>query len=172
MGIKDVEQINMPIIDYVNGEDSRKTTCTIRLSRPQCELADRDCCANEMRIPQNALGRREEDRPSESMLEGALSSYMTWFNCVSRRRIARLHQPRVKAMDARNVGWEEALSAGNCATLHIRRGDNIDRCNNGEKHFCSMDLTLEDYMYKADGYMFRHGVRKGSPHLVPKFSLT
>ena len=52
-------------------------------------------------------------------------------------------------MDARDVGWEEALSVGNCATLHIRRGDNIDRCNNGEKSFCSMDLSLDDYMTKA-----------------------
>ena len=68
---------------------------------------------------------------------------------MSRHRIAKLHQPRVKAMDAQNIGWEEALSVGNCATLHIRRGDNMDRCNNGEKQFCSMDLTLENYMLKA-----------------------
>ena len=52
-------------------------------------------------------------------------------------------------MDARGQGWEEALSSGSCATLHIRRGDNIDRCNAGQKQFCSMNLTLADYMSHA-----------------------
>ena len=44
---------------------------------------------------------------------------------------------------------EEALAIGHCATLHIRRGDNIDRCIAGQKSFCSMNLTLDDYMGKA-----------------------
>ena len=113
---------------------------------------DVTCCYDELFVPQNVLGisdAEEETRPSTKMIGSAISAFQTRFNRASRRRVAMLHQPRVEAMHARQQGWKEALAVGNCATLHIRRGDNIDRCQKGETHFCSMNLTLADYMDKA-----------------------
>lgn len=151
LGLRDMELLDAPIIDYISEKNSSGKTCTMEVPPLTCDL-DRYCCVGELSIPQNVLDEKRSRRlasPQTSLLDNSLSAYLTRFNRESRERIARLHQPRAKAMDAREQGWEGALSSGNCATLHIRRGDNINRCNAGEKHFCSMNLTLADYMSHA-----------------------
>ena len=155
LSIRDITQINdkdMPLHKYYRSQKNESTvsdpTCIMELPPLQCH--GRTCCYDEATIPVNVLGNiTSERRPKDDFIKVALSAYLTRFNRASRFRIARLHKPRLDAMKAREIKWEEALSKGNCATLHIRRGDNIDRCANGEMRFCSMNLTLADYMNKA-----------------------
>lgn len=131
----------------------KSATCTMELLPLQCGEDGRPCCWNEVSILQNVLGSHDgsTEKISRPLYLSVLSSYLVRFNRFSRRRIARLHQPRLAALNARGEGWEAALATGQCATLHIRRGDNIDRCkkNGPGSKFCSMDLTLADYMGKA-----------------------
>jgi len=118
----------------------------------------RSCCYSDLTIAQNVLGSSSTSskfnitsaKVQRPFLETVLSSYLTRFNRSTRRRIARARLPREDAMFATRQGWEAALATGQCATLHIRRGDNIDRCqrNPGSK-YCTMDLSLSDYMSKA-----------------------
>jgi len=160
LGYNELTLLNKPLLDYtfalLDEATISQTACTLEAPPLKCE--DRVCCAGEVKIPQNILKNPTESDDDEggnegyniNIIESALSSFLTRFNRKSRHRIANLHQPRTKAMDARNQGWKNALATGNCATLHIRRGDNIDRCAKGSKQFCSMNLTLSDYMYQAE----------------------
>ena len=157
LSFRDVMELghDLPVRNYydLNTIDNYTTpshTCGMEIPPLQCH--DHTCCYNELRIPQNVLGISDTDkdqRPRTNMMDSAMSAFLTRFNRASRRRVAKLHQPRVEAIHARQQGWDEAMAVGNCATLHIRRGDNIDRCAAGTKQFCSMNLTLADYMYKA-----------------------
>ena len=154
LSIRDFQEISgkdMPIHKYYLSQKNQtivsEPTCGMELPPLQCH--GRTCCFNEATIPANVLGDVPGTSHPTNLIAVVLSSFLTRFNRASRLRIARLHKPRLDAMKARKIGWEEALSKGNCATLHIRRGDNIDRCAKGQMSFCSMNLTLADYMNKA-----------------------
>ena len=152
--VKYLEKIGME--QYVRDPDNVKSSCSLRVPPLRCggagfqEEPGEYCCIDEVMIPVNRLATSDTlEKDEEAILQSFLSSYLTRFNRHSRRRIARLHIPRIQAIHARQEGWRQALATGTCATLHIRRGDNIERCANGATHFCSMNRTLADYMNKA-----------------------
>ena len=151
------------IQQYVETRGSPKLDNTMNNSPPcavpvpPLQCYDRTCCIDEVKIPKKVLYHNGASNAPESepMIDSASSSFLTRFNRASRTRIARLVLARWKALfqsttsNNNNSGWRQALATGQCATLHIRRGDNINRCANGDQTFCSMNRTLHDYMHKA-----------------------
>jgi hypothetical protein len=148
MGFEEIQQMNRDLMNM-----TLRSTCTMEINPLQCGHDGRPCCWNEVSILQNVLGSHDgsAQKLSKEFYRSLFSSYVARFNWASRHRIARLYEPRLAAMIGRGIGWETALATGHCATLHIRRGDNMDRCKQDgpESQWCTMDLTLEDYMKKA-----------------------
>mmetsp|Transcript_24557 Transcript_24557/g.37099 ORF Transcript_24557/g.37099 Transcript_24557/m.37099 type:complete len:741 (-) Transcript_24557:73-2295(-) len=142
------------LIKYIEGDTNSSSSCEYCSSEELSGAASRPCCftQNDLTIQQAVLNGTTQERP---FYVDMVSSYLTRFNRNSRRRIAAARQPREEAMFAiKNSDWKTALATGMCGTLHIRRGDNIQRCEeNPGSQFCSMDLSLEDYMNKLEPFL-------------------
>jgi len=169
----------LPLSVYISaGHNDTQThskassVCSLEIPPLRCEATkfgkvSHTCCYNELgSLPiadqsDNALSQSRSTTgittsppglEKDSVIKSALGGFVTRFNRASRKRIAAINQPRLKTL---GDSWKEALATGQCATLHIRRGDNIDRCQNGEKQFCGMEKTLADYMETAVPLMER-----------------
>lgn len=171
LSTEDVKDSTKPI-GFQHLDDNIDTIHAARNSEGECmkvplqcgdSLNPRLCCYHELEIEQNVLGAKNATATKlrRRFIKTFLSNYLSRFNRYNRRRVARARLPREEGMFARGEGWKEVLATGKCVSIHIRRGDNIQRCekNPGSK-FCTMDLTLADYMDKAEPMMKELGDAK------------